>query len=259
MRSGTGALRLELLSHRLYGMVRGMAGIQIFLESHVFAVWDFMSLVKRLQRDLTCVGVPWVPVGEPESRHLINEIVCGEESDVDEEGRRCSHFELYLRAMDQAGAKTDVIRRVVKEVGEGRPFREIVEYGDLPAGVVEFTGYNLRLAETGATHEVAAAFTYGREDVIPEMFLPLVNRLEADGEGRLSILQYYLERHLEVDGGQHGAMARRMTNLLCGGDPRKVEAAWGAARRALEHRIRFWDAIARQIEEQSKKYPLGWA
>jgi len=102
--SRTEAVRLRLLQHPIYQRVDRPAAIRTFLESHVFAVWDFMSLLKRLQRDLTCVTLPWMPVGNPEVRFLINEIVCGEESDLGPEGRRSSHFELYHRAMREAGA-----------------------------------------------------------------------------------------------------------------------------------------------------------
>ena len=112
--------RARLLAHSLYARMASLDDVQRFMESHVFAVWDFMSLLKRLQRDLTCLDLPWVPVGEAEVRFLINEIVCGEESDVDPAGTRISHFELYLRAMHEAGErvlKTGLGRMLVCRAG----------------------------------------------------------------------------------------------------------------------------------------------
>ena len=105
--------RGRLLAHPLYARMESLADVQSFMASHAFAVWDFMSLLKRLQRDLTCVSVPWIPVGDAEVRYLINEIVCGEESDVDPEGGRISHFDLYLRAMRAAGAEDAPVRALV--------------------------------------------------------------------------------------------------------------------------------------------------
>ena len=81
IRSRIAPARTRLLAHPLYARMASLDDVRVFMGSHVFAVWDFMSLLKRLQRDLTCVTVPWVPVGDAEVRFLINEIVCGEESE----------------------------------------------------------------------------------------------------------------------------------------------------------------------------------
>ena len=101
-------LQMELANHSLYRSIQSLAHLRLFMESHVFAVWDFMSLLKSLQSSLTSVRVPWVPTGHPTSRRFINEIVPGEESD-EYDGRPVSHFEVYLEAMQRAGAKTAVI------------------------------------------------------------------------------------------------------------------------------------------------------
>jgi glutathione S-transferase len=235
--------RARLLTHPLYGRMRSLADVQVFMRSHAFAVWDFMSLLKRLQRDLTCVTVPWVPVGDAEVRFLINEIVCGEESDVDPTGGRISHFDLYLRAMGAAGAEDRAIREVTTSLAQGADFAVALRQAKPPAAAARFTTATLTLACAGKTHEVAAAFTYGREDLIPEMFLEVVRRLSSDHPGRLDVFRYYLERHIEVDGGHHGEIARRMTALLCGDDPRKAEEAALAATEAIEARLALWDGI----------------
>lgn len=239
--------RERLLAHPLYGRLRDLGEVRTFMASHAFAVWDFMSLLKRLQRDLTCVSVPWVPVGDAEVRFLINEIVCGEESDVDPEGGRISHFDLYLRAMRAAGAEDAPVRALVSAVAGGADFAEALRAANPPAGAARFTAATLRLACEGKLHEVAAAFTYGREDLIPEMFLGVVRRLDADHPGKLAVFRYYLERHIEVDGGHHGEIARRMTALLCGDDPRKATEAADAAKAAIDARLELWDDIHRRL------------
>ena len=50
------------------------------MESHVFAVWDFMSLLKSLQALLTCTK--WKPNMDSKSARLINQIIVDEESDL---------------------------------------------------------------------------------------------------------------------------------------------------------------------------------
>ncbi|NBP59428.1 DUF3050 domain-containing protein, partial [bacterium] len=73
----------NILKHSLYGSLNGLDDLRAFSQVHVFAVWDFMSLLKSLQRQLTGIDIPWTPVGSASTRYLINEIVTGEESDVD--------------------------------------------------------------------------------------------------------------------------------------------------------------------------------
>ena len=90
--------RGAVVKHPLYAALNSQPAIRTFMEHHVFAVWDFMSLLKSLQRNLTCVEVPWVPTGPTGSRHLINDIVLVEESD-ELRGGFISHFELYLLGM----------------------------------------------------------------------------------------------------------------------------------------------------------------
>ena len=109
LRAEIAPIRQQLIDHPVYAQLRDLNDLQVFMEHHIFAVWDFMSLLKSLQRELTCVNVPWVPVGSATTRYLINEIVTGEESDVDEKGVRASHFELYIQAMLQAGCDTSCI------------------------------------------------------------------------------------------------------------------------------------------------------
>jgi hypothetical protein len=214
------------------------------MESHVFAVWDFMSLLKALQQRLTCVAVPWTPTRWPESRRFLNEIVLGEESDV-YQGRASSHFELYLEAMEECGADTAAIRRVLATVNNGKFDAAAL---DAPAPAREFVRATFQTIHAGKLHAMAAAFTFGREDVIPDMFRELVRDLNAQQPGRFAKFLWYLERHIEVDGEDHGPLSLRMVADLCGDDPALWEEAGEAAEAAIAARIALWDGIAAQLQ-----------
>ena len=109
-------LRQQIINHKVYSVINDKDDLKVFMQYHVFAVWDFMSLLKSLQNNLTCTSVPWFPKGSADTRYLINEIVVGEESDVDSFGKRKSHFELYLDAMSQCGADTAQIEKFISEL-----------------------------------------------------------------------------------------------------------------------------------------------
>ena len=239
-------LRARLAAHPLYRSIRTEGQLRIFMQSHVFAVWDFMSLLKALQARLTCVAIPWLPTAYPASRRFINEIVLGEESD-EYEGRPLSHFELYLEAMRQAGASTGAIDTMVGALKRA-DVSEVIRTAAIPEGARRFVGSTFRLIAEGKLHALAAAFTFGREDLIPDMFRALVHDLSAQNHNNLATFIWYLERHIEVDGEDHGPLSLRMVADLCGDDEDKWQEAAEAAAEALEARMALWDSILSEIQ-----------
>ncbi len=236
-------LRERLAGHALYGEVRNFNDLRVFMQSHVFAVWDFMSLLKSLQRELTCVQVPWAPTPFPVSRRFINEIVLGEESDL-YEGRALSHFEIYLEAMELAGADTTLVRALASYPPVG--LHEL-RFEGVPRAAQEFVEATFRVIREGSPAAQAAAFALGREDAIPAMFRSLVRGLSREADGRLDMFVWYLERHIEVDGEDHGPLALGMVSDLCGvNDALWAEAAC-AAEDALRARIALWDGVLAEI------------
>ncbi|MBU0696423.1 MAG: DUF3050 domain-containing protein [Bacteroidetes bacterium] len=239
-------VRSQLVSHPLYAKINSLEDIQKFMSTHVFAVWDFMSLLKSLQRNLTCVAIPWRPVADANTSYLINEIVLGEESDVDEKGTRTSHFQLYLKAMHQVGADDTLLKALFEKLDSGNSVKEAISTIGINQATQNFLNFTFDIIEDNKPHVLAAVFTYGREDLIPDMFLSIVKDLEAKFPAQLSVFKYYLERHIEVDGEHHSILAYEMTESLC-----KTEEQWEeattASRKALELRVALWDSVLETI------------
>ena len=97
--------------------------------------------------------------------------------------------------------------------------------------------------DSRSAHKIAAAFTFGREDLIPDLFTEIVKDLDRKVTGKLDAFIYYLQRHIEVDGDEHGPMAYQMIDDLCGNDEILWLEAQQAAFKALEARLKLWDAI----------------
>ncbi|MFI1580258.1 DUF3050 domain-containing protein [Embleya sp. NPDC020630] len=240
----TAPVRQRVLRHTVYRELTDLAAIRVFMEHHVFAVWDFMSLLKSLQRRLTCVEVPWVPRGDAEIRRMVNEIVLGEESDTTSLGP-LSHFELYLAAMDGAGADTRPARRFLGLIADGVPVPEAVGACGAPAGAAAFVCRTWQVVAHAPLHCVAASFALGREELIPRMFDHLTT-LDDMHDGRLAVFREYLARHIEVDGDDHGPMALRLLAQLCAAGPDPARA-WresaGTVTVSLRARADLWDAV----------------
>lgn len=240
-------LRQQLINHRIYSQIKTLRDLNVFMEHHVFAVWDFMSLLKSLQRQLTCIDIPWIPTGNAATRYLINEIVTGEESDVDQAGNRVSHFELYLQAMKQAGCNTSIITGLTDKLQKGLSLPLALQNGSIPQPALDFMLNTFDTINSGKSHVQAAVFTFGREDLIPGMFISLVQEINKQTKDRISIFQYYLERHIEVDGDHHSHLAQEMTIQLCGMDEGKWAEATEAVKNSLLARISLWNSIQSEI------------
>ncbi len=237
--------RSLVVKHEMYSRLNTHAAIVAFMEHHVYAVWDFMSLLKSLQRNLTCVDVPWVPTGPTSSRRLINDIVLVEESD-ELGGGFISHFELYLKGMAQAGADTSVIEPLIELIRSGTPVMDALQQLPVPAPSAEFVRSTFTFIQTLPLHCQAAAFAFGREDLIPEMFEQVVGVNES--VGNLDLFVDYLRRHIQVDDEEHTPMAMQMLADLCGDDETKWQECVGAVTSTLTARVRLWDGITAAIK-----------
>ena len=239
------SLRQELKSHRLYEQLETIDDIKIFTQDHVFAVWDFMSLLKALQIELTCVSIPWIPRKKGKLTQFINEIALAEESDVDLSGESKSHFEMYLDAMGHMGSDTQKIEVFMSKITQNIPVSEALDFAEVPEAVKNFVMLTFNIIYSNDAHKIASAFTFGREDLIPDMFIEIIQQTH-EQESFKDFL-YYLNRHVELDGDSHGPLSLEMIVELCGDDQQKWSEVLATAKASLEVRISLWDYIADTI------------
>tara|TARA_Y100001934_G_scaffold238138_1_gene290830 strand:- start:354 stop:1124 length:771 start_codon:yes stop_codon:yes gene_type:complete len=245
-------LRNKLKKHRLYQSLRTINDVQIFMENHVYAVWDFMSILKSLQRQLTNISLPWIPNQNPALARFINEVVCDEESDINEIGQPKSHFEMYLDAMEQINANRKQIDSFLDLIKAGKDIDHCLNTLNIDNRIREFTQHTFEIINTGKTHCIASAFTFGREDIIPGMFIEMLKELDPDNI-HYNKFKYYLERHIEIDGELHGPISIRMIKELCNTNSKKWDQTIDIARNSLIKRIQLWDAIDDKIQMNNRK------
>lgn len=235
----------ELHSHAMYSSIKNIDHVLTFMSHHVYSVWDFMNLLKTLQRELTCVSVPWRPVAHVENARLINEIVLEEESDeIDNE--ITSHFMYYVNAL-RGLQETHPIESFLTALESGASYTTLIQHPSIPDASQAFLSATRSIVKQGPI-AVVSAFTFGRETLIPGMFTELIEKGKLSENAVLLKFVQYLERHIELDGEQHSHLALQMVENMC-----STKEDWAlaecAAIQALEARIKFWDGINEQLQK----------
>ena len=239
--------RSEVVKHKVFQRIRTINHLRVFMEHHVFAVWDFMCLLKALQRELTCVDGVWLPKGNRWSRRLINEIVLGEESDEHPKGGFTSHYELYREAMDQCDANTSVIDSFVRLISQNQPMDQALQLSHAPIAAADFVKATWEIINSRSLAAIGAAFTFGREELVPDMFRKIVANLAEQFPGKADLFRSYLERHIHLDEEKHTPLAHQMLFLICNDDSKRWAEAEHGALSALDARKRLWDGILSEI------------
>jgi len=237
-------LKEKLTRHPIYESVETLQDLRCFMEHHIYAVWDFMSLLKALQAAVAPAKTPWMPSSRPELRRFINEIVLGEECDeynVAGTRRFISHFDLYLLSMEEVNADTRPIRQFISVVNENG-VEAALGLAIVPRPAIEFVRSTFQFIHEQKDHCTASAFAFGREDLIPAMFGALLERMKIT-EVMAPNFHYYLKRHTQLDAETHGPLALQLVAMLCGKNADREQEAVRTAERALEARIVFWDGV----------------
>lgn len=236
--------RQRIFNHQLPSMLTDAARLRTFMEHHVFAVWDFMSLLKALQILVTGSDVPWLPAANPRVCRIVNELVLEEESDEAQGGGNASHFELYLSAMKEAGADTFAIDGFVNGLSrDGFCVDTLQENAFVPKLVKPFLTTTFRIVYSGRPSAIASALALGRETLLPDAFENILNEISPRSDSE-QLFRYYLSRHIELDRHEHSVMSQELLEELCGDDSALWETARDAAISSLAARCQLWDQLA---------------
>ncbi len=253
----------QLENHPVYEAVATLEDLQCFMEHHVYSVWDFMSLIKYLQSEIAPTRYPWYPQGDAQVRRFINELVLEEESDETEiPSVFSSHFELYLRAMQEIGANTTSIEAFIShlqkngEINRENNAHSVIDTIDsalalptVPTPSRNFTTQTFQFIRHGKPHEAAAALALGREHIIPCIFRAILKRFGVTADDA-PIFHFYLNRHIHLDEDFHAPLSLQLLNGLCAGNETKIAESIAAAQTAVEARLAFWDGVLEAIQNR---------
>ena len=239
-------LKHKITTHPLFANKLEPKHMCKFMESHIFAVWGFMSILKSLQKIITPSNLPWIPNKNTKNGlvNFVNEIILSEESDYIEGIGFISHFEIYLLAMKNMGAKTDQLDKLTSRIMDNGYNKKFIDDVDASAEVKSFLKYDLEVSMNGTLPEIIGAFTLGREKVIPNMFSYILPAIEETSASKYLIT--YLERHIDIDGDRHGPLSMKLLNASC--DKEQLSPAYASAIKSLELRLLVWDRIYEDIK-----------
>lgn len=250
------SLKNKLENHPIYEAIETIEDLQIFMQHHVYSVWDFMSLVKYVQGTVAPAKAPWLPGRDSNVQRFINELVLEEETDEGINGKGySSHFELYQQAMLEVGADISMSLAFLDNVRQ-HGIEQALVMENIPTLCRDFTKVTFDCIAADKPHEVAASLALGREHIVPTMFRAVlshtgVNALQAP------TFHYYLNRHVQMDEEVHGPLSLRLLNGLCDGDPIKIDEAIAAAKTAVEARLKLWDDLL-EVINQHKTAPTDF-
>jgi len=234
-------LKQKIAAHPLFANKLEPKQICKFMESHIFAVWGFMSILKSLQKMITPNNLPWIPNKNTNNGlvNFVNEIILCEESDYIEGIGYISHFEIYLLAMKNMGAKTDQLDKLTSIIADKGYNEKYLDDVDASDEVKSFLKHDMEVSMNGTLPEIVGAFTLGREKVIPNMFSYILPAIKETSTAKHLIT--YLERHIDIDGDRHGPLSMKLLDASC--DKNQLTLAYATAVKSLELRLLVWDKV----------------
>ncbi len=239
-------LKYKIYNHKLFCTRLNIQQVRYFMESHIFSVWGFMSILKSIQFNLSTTTLPWTPTDNTRNglTNFINEIVLSEESDYIEGIGYTSHFEIYLDAMKEINADTSQILLLLKNIKDDGYIYEHVNRLNILDEVKAFIKFDMETSISGNLPKLVGSFTLGREKVIPNMFEHII--LSVNDVASTSKFITYLNRHIEVDGDRHGPLSSELLEKICSSD-QDMLLSYQFGIKSLKLRLKIWDKISEDL------------
>ncbi len=233
----------QVHQHPVFTSINSIQRLCRFAETHVFVVWDFICLLKALQRQLSSTEQLWTPPQNHLGCYLVNTLVAEEESDHLDDYNYISHFELYLRAMQECGADTQPIETFMTYIRQKHTLKDALLQSHAPVAAQHFVKDTFKVINQNS-HAMAASLAFAREYITSGMFSALLQHLNhTESTHSLKSFIQYFQRHIELDSHKHSSQSQLLVAELCGQDGDKWLEAAKTAVLSLESRLRLLDEI----------------
>ncbi|WP_081210590.1 DUF3050 domain-containing protein [Salegentibacter sediminis] len=199
-------------NYPIHHYINNKQQLQVFMEHQVFAVWANMSLLNSLKEEFTKTTNPWLPIGDPDLRYLINKIILQEESARNYSGNHQSKFEIYLDAMAATGANTENITNFLRHVSHGTDIFLIIAASKMPIRIKRFIKTIFDIISEGKSHKIATAFVYSQAGISALNLIKTILEIEKETTIDLKLYKYYL--HLEAESDLSSSF--EILEILCG-------------------------------------------
>jgi hypothetical protein len=239
----------KLKTHPVFDSVRTKEDLRCFMSWHAFAVWNFMSLAKRLQHELKSAHLPWTPPKSSPVARMLKDIVLGEESDVKMWGWHNSHIDLYLSAMKEVGANTSQMEKFLGLISLKIEVNSALRMVKAPEAVQKFVQATNATVKNGSVTEVLGGFLYAREEAIPQVFQARLTEW-SDPIEKAPNFNYYLKRHIALLGDCEGPVALELVNDLTRGSEDSLQKIQHASVMAIDHRLVLWNALQSELDQR---------
>ncbi|NVJ59807.1 MAG: DUF3050 domain-containing protein [Gammaproteobacteria bacterium] len=244
----------SLNNHPLFNCIHFIEDLKVFMEHHIFTVWGYLSLLKAMQCNLTCASAPWIPVGDPSIRRMINELVCREESNELVGG--LSTFEWYLQSMSDCNANTSSINKMIDSLSHGE--HSFLDLSYLSSPLKNYIITIQQIIKNGSLREIAAAFSAEQSVRLPKPFIKATSSLNKQHPKQTKSFHYYIksyyqERYVKEDFTKHGTLTLSLLVRLCNNNNNKYRDCLSVIEQILESKLLLWNSIfslLNQIKQQ---------